>query len=167
MEKLKYLLIFLLLLPIAFAGWGEGGWGECGTVVTQSCSGGSSGGGSGGGGSTALIYETGNEPTNGTCEQTEQLLDGRCYSCDKDKGYLEFNTDDRSVVCITCASDYILSDNRTCILTAEKETKNYENLIFFAVVLIGLGILSSPIIKKFKKSKHQEEVEESHGEENL
>lgn len=160
-RMIKYLLILILLLPTALAGWGEGGWGECGTVIQQSSS-------SGGSGATYLVggsfspYPTGTEAVNGTCEEDEQLYEDVCYKCNPTKGYLEFNPEDRSIICVSCNEDYILSENKTCILPSEKETKQYENLILYSLILIVVGILiAAPIYERFKKKRKKIMEEES------
>ena len=88
---------------------------------------------SSGGGSTSSITipqtlsnPFGTEPSEGQCSQNEQLLDGRCYSCDPERGYLQFNPNDRSVQCIECAEGFVLS-GKDCILKEPAKVGNKLN----------------------------------------
>lgn len=65
-------------------------------------------------------------PVGGTCAQKEQLYDEKCYPCDPAKGYLKFNTDDRSVLCIECAEGFEFV-NGGCKLLPPKSVGNTLN----------------------------------------
>mgnify|MGYP001588603534 CR=1 FL=1 len=61
------------------------------------------------------------------CQAKEQLFDGRCYSCDPETGYLEFNPNDRSVICISCNEGFKL-ENKKCELKPPIAMKSKINI---------------------------------------
>lgn len=71
------------------------------------------------------------------CQAKEQLFDGRCYSCDPETGYLEFNPNDRSVICISCNEGHKLNENKTCIPIKKKVS----NILQKTAIDIGKSIL--------------------------
>lgn len=91
-----------------------------------------SGGGSDGGSTSSitipqtLLNPFGIEANESQCPSKQQLLDGRCYPCDPETGYLWFNSDDRSVNCIQCSEGFRLS-GKQCILKEPVKVGNKIN----------------------------------------
>ena len=165
---------------------GEYPLGEC--IITTS----KLGGGGGGGGSVNVpptfteVSLFGEQPDfiNDTlsCKEGYQLFDGKCYSCNPEIGYLEFNPSDRSVVCITCNEEYFLNENRTCSpkkkvspftifhkatvdigksILPNNPTLGASLMIIFSLVIFGLAIQN--IINK-DKEKVRKDLEKSEEE---
>ena len=108
-------------------------------VIPSSSS--SSGGGGGGGGSVTIPQSLlqssnpfGTPSVDGTCKSGEQALDGTCYPCDPLRGYLKFNPDDRSVLCVMC-SDGFVRDGEGCKLAPPKSVANKMNILLDSTAL--------------------------------
>lgn len=168
------LVMILAIIPVAFAGWGDNGWGEGGwgeeiIVFTVSKI------PSGGGGTPTFpipIIPSETESINNTCSLGWQLLDTRCYACNPERGYLKFNPEDRSVLCIECPKDFYLQ-NSTCHSIAKNETfydamfhignkLNPDNpKLAISIVILGLGLMVILGYDSYKKNKRKpEEMEE-------
>ena len=104
----------------------------------------------------SLLNPFGTEPANGTCAIKEQLFDGKCYPCDPEIGYLEFNPNDRSVRCITCNEGFML-ENKRCVLKPPITIKSRVNVLIDnlarrlsqylnATILVGYIIISVSMI---------------------
>ena len=162
MKRLIVLVLAVLMSQAVYSqGWGQGGWNEGGwgvgyiAPVSQPAS-----GGGGGGGSVYipanLTYPFGYVPnplfinrslynsnyTDEGCLVGEQLFDGRCFPCDIKKGYLQFNTQDRSVICITCSEGFTKIGNICLPNPTPFDPNNYGNtskkLLIASVAVIVL-----------------------------
>ena len=91
---------------------------------------------SGGGGSSVTIPQSlqqsvnpfGAPSSDGTCPSGEQVFDGNCYPCDPIKGYLKFNPDDRSVLCVMCSEGFV-RDGEGCKLAPPRSVANKLNIV--------------------------------------
>ena len=87
--------------------------------------------------SITILMPFGLNPINGTCAEGFQLFDEKCYSCNPETGYLEFNPNDRSVICISCNEGHKLNENKTCIPIKKKVS----NILQKTAIDIGKSIL--------------------------
>jgi len=136
-----------------------------------------SGGGSGGGYINipqTLSNPFGTESKDGICSEKEQLFDGRCYACDSEIGYLQFNPNDRSVLCIQCNAGFKLNkETKKCELltaiftpsniniyidkTARAISKTFKTdnlLIGYMVIGISLFLFGYYGVQWFQKREH-------------
>ena len=104
-------------------------------VVYQPSTGGTPEGGSGGGGGSTtsqvnipitLTNPFGTQPINGQCQIGEQMLDAKCYACSLN-GYLDFNPNDRSVVCKSCNEGYEMIDKQCFLKPTTTTWKSFIN----------------------------------------
>ena len=91
-----------------------------------------------------LIIPFGTESINETCPETKQILDGRCYDCNPERGYLIFNPNDRSVECALCSDDYTLI-NQTCVLTSTLITNQTAYSKLFTNLKANYGSKINPL----------------------
>ena len=111
------------------------------------------------------------------CKKGYQLYDERCYPCDSSIGYLKFNPEDRSMLCVECPKGFELI-NGSC--TSKKPIDKIKGGInkyalnisgFFKTTNINTGyfilVISGVLVasyylqkKKMKKIKTEESSEE-------
>ena len=103
------------------------------------------------------------------CKTGYQLYDERCYPCDPSIGYLKFNPEDRSVLCVECPKGHeLINDSCTPIKPIDKikgginkyalsisgffKTTNI-NTGYFILVISGVLVFSYYTSQKKKKKK--------------
>ena len=172
MQRFKYylfnLLIALSLLSFnanAVCIYGVGIYGE-GIYGYCPPSGGQQEGGGGSEGSINIPYDLtipfGYGLSNGTCAVKQQLFDQRCYDCNPTTSYIEFNPDDRSVLCYTCKEGYAPIENKCVEAKTFNVTMTYGDMSMLAVAASLL--IFWYLQKKKKPRKKQEEYGEGEDE---
>ena len=76
----------------------------------------------------SLVNPFGTPSVGGTCQTGYQSLDNTCYPCDPLRGYLKFNPEDRSVLCVLCQEGFE-RDGEGCVLAPPKSVSNKINII--------------------------------------
>lgn len=168
MKKVKFILLLFLIMPILVnAGFGNCPFGQTTFGDDANCNVQPKPkpiGGGDIGGETIIpiaieLNPFGIPSQNGTCAEKEQLYDGRCYLCDPARGYLEFDKNSRSILCIGCSEGYTYNG------TACLETKTQKINKFYYLLPIILAIIVLTIYFAYDQFKHDKARQKEEGTE--
>jgi len=117
----------------------------------------------GGGGQVNIPYNLhvpfGYDLVNGSCLQKQQLFNSKCYDCNPDTSYVDFNPSDRSILCYTCKEDYIPLNGHCAEVQKFNFALTFEDM---ALITVGIGFILFMYLekKKAKKQSGEEEYED-------
>ena len=168
-KKIIIFIIIMLVIPLVNAGWGDDGWGECGwgeecPIVEEEPI-------------TDLTSPAGSQTGDRTPEQIAMdtvpdgkedceekgfiFYQGKCYECNSKSGRLVTNQETGEIMCQTCGTGYLITEEGKCIrdkgytteLLANAETMIKENVVLALLMGLVLSVILVGVYKERKKKK--------------
>ena len=159
--------MFILMMALVNAGWGDDGWGECGwgeecpIVEEEPITDLTSPAGSQTGDRTPeqIALDTVPEGKEDCEEKGFIFHDNTCYECNSKSGRLVVDQETGEIMCQTCGTGYLITEEGKCIreegyiteLLMNTETMIKENIVLALLMGVVLRVVVFGVYKERKK----------------